>query len=143
MLASMACLIFPSLNTLPLWNLKGFIASLLLHVTISEPLYYRAHRIFHKPYLFNHYHSLHHSSPVPHPFTAGHATPLEHLLLCTVIGIPITGSILMGYGSTTMIYGHVLVFDFFRCLGHSNAEVVPHEVFNKLPLLRYFIYTPT
>ncbi|XP_052880513.1 very-long-chain aldehyde decarbonylase CER3-like isoform X2 [Gossypium arboreum] len=29
------------------------------------------------------------------------------------------------------------------CLGHSNAEVVPHEVFNKLHLLRYFIYTPT
>ncbi|MBA0668999.1 hypothetical protein Goklo_001854 [Gossypium klotzschianum] len=49
----------------------------------------------------------------------------------------------MGYGSTAMIYGHVLVFDFFRCLGHSNAEVVPHEVFNKLPLLGYFIYTPT
>ncbi|TYI48444.1 hypothetical protein E1A91_D13G248800v1 [Gossypium mustelinum] len=143
MLASMASLIFPSLNTLPLWNLKGFIASLLLHVTISEPLYYWAHRFFHKPYLFNHYHSLHHSSPVPHPFTAGHATPLEHLVLCTVIGIPLTGSILMGYGSTAMIYGHVLVFDFFRCLGHSNAEVVPHEVFNKLPLLRYFIYTPT
>ncbi|KAG8471674.1 hypothetical protein CXB51_036838 [Gossypium anomalum] len=109
----------------------------------QEPLYYWAHRLFHKPYLFNHYHSLHHSSPVPHPFTAGHATPLEHLVLCTVIGIPITGSILMGYGSTAMIYGHVLVFDFFRCLGHSNAEVVPHEVFNKLPLLRYFIYTPT
>ncbi|XP_021276679.1 protein ECERIFERUM 3 [Herrania umbratica] len=143
LLASMACLIFPSLDGLPLWNSKGFIALLLLHVTISEPVYYWAHRVFHESYLFTHYHSLHHSSPVPQPFTAGHATFLEHLVLCVVIGIPLTGSILMGYGSTSMIYSYVLAFDFLRCLGHSNVEVVPHEIFNKLPFLRYLIHTPT
>ncbi|XWS70891.1 hypothetical protein CRYUN_Cryun03dG0088400 [Craigia yunnanensis] len=142
-LASMACLIFPSLDGLPLWNPKGFITLLLLHVTISEPLYYWAHRFFHESYLFTHYHSLQHSSPVPEPFTAGHATLIEHLILCIVIGIPMTGSILMGYGSTSMIYGYVLAFDFLRCLGHSNVEVVPHEIFNKLPFLRYLLYTST
>ncbi|XP_022730206.1 protein ECERIFERUM 3-like isoform X1 [Durio zibethinus] len=143
LLASMACLIFPSLDGLPLWNPKGFFTLLLLHLTISEPLFYSAHRFFHESYLFTHYHSLHHSSSVPHPFTAGHATFLEHLILCIVIGIPMTGSVLMGYGSTSMIYGYVLAFDFLRCLGHSNVEVVPHEIFNKLPFLRYFLYTPT
>ncbi|XVF88072.1 hypothetical protein PTKIN_Ptkin19aG0019800 [Pterospermum kingtungense] len=143
LLAAMACLTFPSLVGLPLWNPKGFIALLLLHVTISEPLCYWMHRLFHENYLFTHYHSLHHSSPVLHPFTAGHATFLEHLILTVVIGIPVTGSILMGYGSTSMIYAYVLVFDFLRCLGHSNVEVVPYEIFNKLPFLRYFIYTPT
>ncbi|XVF34313.1 hypothetical protein REPUB_Repub18cG0049000 [Reevesia pubescens] len=143
LLASMACLIFPSLDSLPLWNANGFITLLLLHVTISEPLYYWAHRFFHESYLFTHYHSLHHSSSVPHPFTAEHATFLEHLILCMVIGIPMTGSILMGYGSTSMIYGYVLAFDFLRCLGHFNVEVVPHEIFYKLPFLRYFLYTPT
>ncbi|KAK6235964.1 hypothetical protein SCA6_011301 [Theobroma cacao] len=143
LLASMACLIFPSLDGLPLWNSKGFIALFLLHVTISEPVYYWAHRVFHESYLFTHYHSLHHSSPVPHPFTAGHATFLEHLVLCVVIGIPMTGSVLMGYGSISMIYSYVLAFDFLRCLGHSNVEVVPHEIFNKLPFLRYLIHTPT
>ncbi|XVE63445.1 hypothetical protein DITRI_Ditri07aG0021400 [Diplodiscus trichospermus] len=141
--ASMGCLIFPSLANLPLWNPKGFIALQLLHMTISEPLYYWAHRLFHESYLFTHYHSLHHSSPVLHPFTAGHATFLEHLILSIVIGIPIIGSILMGYGSTSMVYGYVLAFDFLRCLGHCNVEVVPHEIFNKLPFLRYFLYTPT
>ncbi|XVE98670.1 hypothetical protein REPUB_Repub03eG0127400 [Reevesia pubescens] len=143
LLASMACLIFSSLNSLPLWNPKGLFTLLLLHVAISEPLYYWAHRFFHESYLFTHYHSLHHSSPIPQPFTAEHATFLEHLILCIVIGIPMTGSILMGYGSTSMIYGYVLAFDFLRCLGHSNVEVVPHELFNKLPFLRYFLYTPT
>ncbi|KAE8670978.1 Protein ECERIFERUM 3 [Hibiscus syriacus] len=34
-------------------------------------------------------------------------------------------------------------FDFMRCMGHSNVEVVPAQVFNKLPFLRYLIYTPT
>ncbi|KAK8545148.1 hypothetical protein V6N12_025993 [Hibiscus sabdariffa] len=137
LIASMACLMFPSLDALPLWNSKGFFTSLLLHVIFSEPLYYWAHRLLHGTYLFNHYHSLHHSSPVPHPFTAGHATPLEHLVLCVVIGIPMMGTILMGYGSTSMVYAYVLAFDFLRCLGHSNAEVVPCEIFNKLPFLVY------
>ncbi|XVF47808.1 hypothetical protein PTKIN_Ptkin03bG0140700 [Pterospermum kingtungense] len=143
LLASMACLTFQSLDALPLWNPKGFITLLILHITISEPLYYWAHRSFHESYLFTHYHSLHHSSPVLHPFTAGLATPLEHLILCIVIGIPMMGCILMGYGSTSMIYGYVLAFDFLRCLGHSNVEVVPHGIFNNLPFLKYFLYTPT
>ncbi|KAE8687153.1 Protein ECERIFERUM 3 [Hibiscus syriacus] len=143
LLASMACLIFPSLNSLPLWNTKGFITLLLLHVAVSEPSYYWFHRFLHESNLFNHYHSLHHSSPVPHPFTAVHATFLEHLVLCIVIGIPMAGSITMGYGSTSMIYGYFAIFDFLRCLGHSNVEVVPHELFNKLPFLRYLLYTPT
>ncbi|KAK8661027.1 hypothetical protein V6N13_051929 [Hibiscus sabdariffa] len=143
LLASMACLIFPSLASLPLWNPKGFVTLLLLHVSVSEPLYYWAHRFLHESYLFTHYHLLHHSSPVLHPYTAGHATFLEHLILCVVIGIPMAGSILMGYGSTSMVYGYLAAFDFLRCLGHSNVEVVPHEWFNKLPFLRYILYTPT
>ncbi|OMO61061.1 Fatty acid hydroxylase [Corchorus capsularis] len=143
LISAMACLIFPSLGDLPFWNSKGLITLLLLHVTISEPLYYWGHRLFHDTYLFTHYHSLHHSSPVLHPFTGGHATFLEQLLLSIVTGIPIAGSILMGYGSASMIFGYLLVFDFLRCLGHSNVEVVPHEIFSKLPFLRYLIYTPT
>lgn len=143
LLAYMACLIFPSLDDLPLWNPKGFITLLFLHVTVSEPLYYWAHRYFHEGYLFTHYHSLHHSSSVTHPYTAGHATFLEHLILCIVIGIPMAASIMMGCGSTSMVYGYVSAFDFLRCLGHSNVEVVPHEVFIKLPFLKYFLYTPT
>lgn len=65
-IASMGYYIFPCSESLPRWNTKGFIALLILHVAVSEPLYYVLHRHFHRnKYLFIHYHSLHHSSPVP------------------------------------------------------------------------------
>ncbi|KAL4350450.1 hypothetical protein AHAS_Ahas10G0143200 [Arachis hypogaea] len=90
----------------------------------------------------SHYHSLHHSSPIPGPFTAGNATLLEHLVLTVVIGIPVLGASIMGYRSASLVYGYVLTFDFLRCLGHCNVEVVPHETFERFPLLRYLIFTP-
>ncbi|KAK8698389.1 hypothetical protein V6N13_114509 [Hibiscus sabdariffa] len=144
LLASLVCLMFPSMvDLLPVWNPRGFMTLLLLHVTISEPLFYWTHRLFHQSYLFTHYHSLHHSSSVLHPFTGGHATFLEQLVLSIVMGVPVMGSIVMGNASSSMIFGYVLGFDFMRCMGHSNVEVVPAQVFNNFPLLRYFIYTPT
>ncbi|XP_022921869.1 protein ECERIFERUM 3-like isoform X2 [Cucurbita moschata] len=143
LMASMMVYLFPWLGNLPLWNTKGLIAILILHVGIAEPLFYVFHRFFHTHYLFTHYHSLHHSSPVPQSFTAGNATFLEHLAWSLVIGAPILGTSLLGYGSTTMIFCYVLVFDFLRCLGLSNVEIVPHRLFEAVPILRYLLYTPT
>ncbi|XP_011079338.1 protein ECERIFERUM 3 [Sesamum indicum] len=134
---------FPTFETLPLWNKKGITAAILLHVAISEPLFYSTHKCFHGSYLFTYYHSLHHSSAVPQAFTAGHATFLEHLLLTVVIGVPIMGSFLIGHGSLMLIYGYVLIFDLLRCLGHSNVEIVPYQIFDAIPFLRYILYTPT
>ncbi|KAL7193695.1 hypothetical protein ACSBR2_025332 [Camellia fascicularis] len=74
---------------------------------------------------------------------AGHATVLEHLILTAVIGIPVLGTCLFGQGSISLIYGYVLIFDFLRCLGHSNVEMVPHELFQTFPFMKYFLYTPT
>ncbi|KAJ7955715.1 protein ECERIFERUM 3 [Quillaja saponaria] len=142
-IASIACYMFPFLENLPLWSTRGVIAALILHVCVSEPLYYWVHRKFHGDYLFAHYHSLHHSSPVPQSFTAGNATILEHLVLSIVIGIPILGASMLGYGSASLIYGYVLIFDSLRCLGHCNVEIIPHQLFDTFPFLRYLIYTPT
>lgn len=69
LISSMVIYLFPSLGNLPLWNTKGFIAVLILHVVVAEPLFYVLHRFFHTDYFFAHYHSLHHSSPVPQSFT--------------------------------------------------------------------------
>lgn len=161
------------INSLPLWNTKGLIALIVLHVTFSEPLYYFLHRSFHRNnYFFTHYHSFHHSSPVPHPMTgnnnnnpinpkkvcfllivvitsliclvaAGNATLLENLILCVVAGVPLIGSCLFGVGSLSVIYGYAVMFDFMRCLGHCNVEIFSHKLFEMLPILRYLIYTPT
>ncbi|XP_058211162.1 very-long-chain aldehyde decarbonylase CER3 [Rhododendron vialii] len=144
LLASMALYIFPSLSSLPVWNSSGFVAVILLHVGVSEPFYYWIHKCFHgNNYLLTHYHSLHHSSTVPQAFTAGNATFLEHLILSALIGLPLMGTYLLGCGSITTVYGYLLIFDFLRCLGHCNVEIVPHQWFETLPLLKYLLYTPT
>ncbi|XP_051148022.1 very-long-chain aldehyde decarbonylase CER3-like [Andrographis paniculata] len=142
-LGSLLCLSFPSLANLPMWDAKGAIFCVILHVAIAEPLYYWIHRLLHSPPLFWRYHWLHHSSEVLHPFTAGHLSFFEHLLLGVVVGIPTLGTACIGYGSIAVIYGYLLVFDFLRCMGHCNVEVVPFRLFDALPILRYVIYTPT
>ncbi|KAL3512011.1 hypothetical protein ACH5RR_024728 [Cinchona calisaya] len=134
---------FPSLTNIPFWDGRGIICCLALHIGVSEPLYYWLHRLLHSPNLFANYHWLHHSSKVLHPFTAGHATFLEHLILCIVLGVPTLGTSFIGYGSISMMYSYILLFDILRCLGHSNVEVIPHYLFETVPLLKYLICTPT
>lgn len=143
MVATLVIYMFSIFETIPIWNMKGITSAIALHIAISEPLYYTMHKCFHEDYLFNNYHSLHHSSPVPQAYTAAHATFLEHLLLTILIGIPIIGSFLIGCGSLSLIYGYVLTFDLLRCLGHSNVEIIPHQIFEAVPFLKYIIYTPT
>ncbi|CAN8301508.1 unnamed protein product [Cochlearia groenlandica] len=148
-IASMILYISPpfmmmKMDSLPLWNTKGLITLIVLHVTFSEPLYYFLHRSFHRyNYLFKHYHSFHHSSRVPHPMTAGNVTLLENLIICVIVGVPLIGSCLLGFGSISLIYGYAITFDFLRCLGHCNVEIFPYKLFETLPILRYLIYTPT
>ncbi|KAK6127918.1 hypothetical protein DH2020_038347 [Rehmannia glutinosa] len=111
LVASFLYLSFPSLAKFPIWDIRGFICCLILHIGISEPLYYWLHRLLHSSNLFHQYHWLHHSSKVLHPFTAGHATFLEHLLLCVVVGIPTLGTAFIGYGSISLMYSYLLAFD--------------------------------
>ncbi|ONK70507.1 uncharacterized protein A4U43_C05F34420 [Asparagus officinalis] len=134
---------FPSLINLPIWDFRGLIMAALLHVSVSEPLFYCAHRLLHRGPLFEKYHSTHHSSKVLQSFTAGFGTPLEHLVMSIVMGAPVVGANLMGFGSMGLVYGYILFFDFMRCLGHSNVEVFPHRIFHAFPFLRYIVYTPT
>lgn len=67
--ASIILLINPSVTNLPVWKTSGIISCVIFHIGLSEPLYYWLHRILHSPYFFQHYHWLHHSSTVNHPFT--------------------------------------------------------------------------
>lgn len=71
LVGSLMLYMFPSItNWNMLWDVRGLIAALLLHMVVAEPLYYVMHRLFHnQPKLYNSYHSLHHLSPVPQPYT--------------------------------------------------------------------------
>ncbi|WOK97830.1 protein ECERIFERUM 3 [Canna indica] len=120
--AAAACSVFPSLQSLPLWDAHRAIVVLFLHADFSEPVFYWVHRTLHGDFFFPHYHALHHSSRVPQSFTEGFATPLEHLILVGVMGAPLMGACLLGRGSAAHVYGYVLGFDLMRCMGNNNME---------------------
>ncbi|KAJ3677144.1 hypothetical protein LUZ60_002868 [Juncus effusus] len=134
---------FPAMRELPLWDFVGIFIVLVLHVIISEPLFYWAHRAFHKGKLFSNYHYIHHSTKVSQTFTAGFATPLEHMVLCVVISTPLIGACIVGHGSFGLIFTYLLIFDFLRAMGHSNIEIFSTRPFETFPALKYLIYTPS
>ncbi|KAL6603087.1 hypothetical protein ACP70R_043448 [Stipagrostis hirtigluma subsp. patula] len=135
--------VFPAMAELRVWDPRGWGLALLIHVVVSEPVFYWAHRALHRGPLFSQYHAMHHSSPVTQPLTAAFGTPLEILILTVAMGAPLAGAFLAGAGSVSLVYGHVLLFDYLRCMGYSNVEVISHKAFAAFPPLRYLIYTPT
>jgi len=148
LMAATALYAFPSLRHLPLWpvDARGLAVALLVHAAATEPLAYLAHRAFHHAgggRLYARYHSLHHSTRVPQPFTAGLATPLEHMVLGALMALPIAAACAAGSGSVALAFAYVLGFDFLRAMGHCNVEVIPSSLFQAVPVLRYLIYTPT
>jgi sterol desaturase/sphingolipid hydroxylase (fatty acid hydroxylase superfamily) len=143
LIASAAFYAFPSLRHLPAWEPRGLLVAAILHVVATEPLYYLAHRAFHGGRLFARYHALHHSSRVPTPFTAGFATPLEHLVLGALVVLPLAGACAAGVGSAGLAFVYVFAFDFLRAMGSCNVELFPAGLFRAAPFLRYIIYTPT
>lgn len=60
---------FPGVAELRAWDPRGWALALLLHVAVSEPAFYWAHRALHRGPLFSLYHAKHHSSHVTQPFT--------------------------------------------------------------------------
>uniref|UniRef100_A0A0D9WSR1 aldehyde oxygenase (deformylating) n=1 Tax=Leersia perrieri TaxID=77586 RepID=A0A0D9WSR1_9ORYZ len=135
--------IFPATSDLWLLDPRGWAIALLLHVAFSEPAFYWAHRALHRDPLFSQYHSKHHTFPVTQALTAGFITPLESLILTVAAWVPLAGAFLAGYGSVSLVYGHILLFDYLRSMGYSNVEVISHKKFEDYPSLRYLIYTPS
>ncbi|KAM3214663.1 hypothetical protein ACQJBY_066913 [Aegilops geniculata] len=135
--------LFPAMSELRAWDPRGWAVALLLHVAVSEPGFRWAHRALHRGPLFSRYHSRHHASPVTQPLTSAYGTPLESLVLTLAMAAPLAGAFLAGAGSVSLVYGHIFLFDYLRCMGYSNVEVISHRAFRAFPLLRYLIYTPT
>ncbi|EPS72440.1 hypothetical protein M569_02318, partial [Genlisea aurea] len=142
-IASFLYMSSPPLMDLPFWDWRGIICCVALHVIVSEPLYYWIHRLLHADVLFRRYHWYHHSSKVLHPFTGSHLTLMEHVVICVVVGIPIVGTHLIGFGSMSSTFGYLLCFDFLQCLKHSNVEVFPSRLFDAVPVLKYLVCTPS
>uniref|UniRef100_A0A0D9XDX8 aldehyde oxygenase (deformylating) n=1 Tax=Leersia perrieri TaxID=77586 RepID=A0A0D9XDX8_9ORYZ len=128
-MAAAAMYAFPSsLRHLPAWDATGLAVAAAVHVIATEPLFYAAHRAFHRRgFLFSTYHSLHHSAKVPQPFTAGLATPLEQLVMGALVALPLAAACAAGHGSVGLAFVYVLGFDHLRAMGHCNVEVFPYH----------------
>ncbi|KAL3684329.1 hypothetical protein R1sor_002351 [Riccia sorocarpa] len=133
----------PGFRQLPVWNARGMVTLLLLHMGPAEFVYYWLHRALHSEFMFRNYHSLHHASVHTEPGTSGVATFLEHFLYAGVMAVAMAGPIITGGASISMIYLYFLGFDFMKNMIHCNTEIIPSALFKKFPLLKYVLITPS
>jgi sterol desaturase/sphingolipid hydroxylase (fatty acid hydroxylase superfamily) len=66
--------VFPATSDLSAWDLRGWAIAVVLHVAVSEPAFYWAHRALHLGPLFSRYHSLHHSFQATQALTGNNNT---------------------------------------------------------------------
>ncbi|XP_071705648.1 very-long-chain aldehyde decarbonylase CER1-like [Rutidosis leptorrhynchoides] len=128
---------------LPLWRLDGLIIVTLLHVTVVEFLYYWLHRALHHHFLYNRYHSHHHSSIVTEPITSVIHPFGEHIAYFILFAIPLLTMTLTKTGSIVAFSGYVIYIDVMNNLGHCNFELIPKWAFSIFPPLKYIMYTPS
>ncbi|KAK9116768.1 hypothetical protein Sjap_015715 [Stephania japonica] len=127
----------------PLWRSEGVILVTLLHMGPVEFLYYWLHRALHHHFLYNRYHSHHHSSIVTEPITSVIHPFAEHLMYFTLFAIPLSTLWYTGTLSIVALTGYIIYIDVMNNMGHCNFECVPNWLFHAFPLLKFFIYTPS
>ncbi|KAI3498371.1 hypothetical protein L1887_34144 [Cichorium endivia] len=128
---------------LPFWRLDGVIIVTLLHMGAVEFLYYWLHRALHHHYLYNRYHSHHHSSIVTEPITSVIHPFGEHIAYFTLFAIPLMTMTLTRTGSIVGFAGYVTYIDVMNNMGHCNFEIIPKITFSIFPPLKYLMYTPS
>jgi len=126
-----------------LFDGKGLVKMLLLHMGPTEFIYYWLHRALHLHTLYANYHSHHHASFVPEAITGSVHPFMEHLMYTINFAIPLIGTWMAGGASVAMFYIYLLGFDLLNILGHCNFELFPIWPFKYIPGLKYLIYTPT
>ncbi|XP_077252793.1 very-long-chain aldehyde decarbonylase GL1-5-like isoform X2 [Tasmannia lanceolata] len=133
----------PGASHLPFWRIDGLIITILLHAGPVEFLYYWLHRALHHHYLYNRYHSHHHSSIVTEPITSVIHPFVENLTYFVLFTIPLMTLSLSGTLSIVALAGYETYIDFMNNLGHCNFEIVPNRLFQIFPPLKYIMYTPS
>ncbi|KAL5702381.1 aldehyde oxygenase (deformylating) [Ranunculus cassubicifolius] len=136
-------LVLPQAKNLPVWNTKGALLMLLVHIGPVEFIYYWSHRALHHHSLFTRYHSHHHSSFVTEPITSVVHPFAEHILYMLIFSLPIFAPVFLGGASLGAIGAYITLVDALNDLGHCNFEFIPTWAFKVFPFLKYLIYTPT
>uniref|UniRef100_A0ACD5V4L8 Uncharacterized protein n=1 Tax=Avena sativa TaxID=4498 RepID=A0ACD5V4L8_AVESA len=133
----------PSVRLMPMWDTKGAIITVLLHIGPVEFVYYWFHRALHHHFLYSRYHSHHHTSIVTEPITSVIHPFAEILAYVLIFTIPTVIPILMGRGSILVSGLYFVYLDFMNNMGHCNFELLPKWIFKVFPPLKYLMYTPS
>nr|XP_043618899.1 very-long-chain aldehyde decarbonylase CER1-like [Erigeron canadensis] len=130
-------------KNLPMWRTDGIVILSLLHAGVVEFLYYWLHRALHHHFLYNRYHSHHHSSIVTEPITSVIHPFAEHIAYFTLFAIPLMTVTLTGTSSLGAVTGYITYIDIMNNMGHCNFELIPKSLFTLFPPLKYIMYTPS
>ena len=105
---------------------QGFLAGILIHMTLIEFLYYWAHRIMHWPQFYKKMHKHHHLSITTRPLTSVSFLISEHIIYDLLFGLNLVLISQLGYGSWCL---HILWIpinvDVMNVIGHLNHEIFP------------------
>lgn len=109
-----------------------FFTSLLAMLLLHDAYFYWIHRIMHQPKLFAFFHSVHHQSRNPTPFTSFSFNISEAFLEAAIV--PILVMILPLHPLTIFIFFNISLA--FNVMGHLGFEFLP-TWFLKNPILKW------
>ncbi|GLT92865.1 hypothetical protein SLE2022_106770 [Rubroshorea leprosula] len=135
--------VLPGGSHFPLWRTDGMILTALIHAGPVEFLYYWLHRALHHHYLYNRYHSHHHSSIVTEPISSVIHPFAEHIAYFALFSIPLLTMVFTETASIAAYGFYITYIDLMNNMGHCNFEFIPKWVFTIFPPLKYLMYTPT
>jgi sterol desaturase/sphingolipid hydroxylase (fatty acid hydroxylase superfamily)/cytochrome b involved in lipid metabolism len=126
---------------LPWFDWRGYVLCLFIQCVPVEFLYYWFHRALHTGYLWDSYHSHHHSAYVTEAIS-GNSHPLfENFCYMVLFASTVIIPWHLGCLSISLFFVYTTLFDLTNAMGHCNFEFLP-AIFNKAPL-KYLLYTPS
>ena len=109
-----------------------YLLTFLIHILISEPLYYILHVLLHvNKTAYKKMHSFHHLSIHPEPLTGFVQDSFEHIIYSLLFVIPLgLPSIIMRLRSIPwhVYFVYIFLFDLFNVIGHVNIEFFPKRM---------------
>ncbi len=119
----------------------SFVALILTHMLITEPLYYGYHVLLHRIPMLRRHHIKHHKATVPRPPSGFTFTVFERVSYLVLFSLTV---LIVGWVDLLTPLGfftYFLAFDFLNSIGHCNVEFFP-KWYGQSPL-KWLVYSPS
>ena len=134
---------FVAWTNLPTLSLtaSSFMALILIHMLITEPLYYGYHLLLHRVPALRQHHIKHHKATVPSPPSGFTFTLVERVSYLVLFSLTVLIVGWIGLLTPLGFFAYFLVFDFLNAIGHCNVEFFP-KWYGNTPL-KWLVYSPS